>query len=56
LLKPPDDCADLVVCGLALPYLPTLGPVTAKFARVLRPDGYLVISRLRFSNVSRTTL
>jgi SAM-dependent methyltransferase len=40
----PDNCVDLVVCGLALSHLPVLGPVMAEFSRVLRPGGHLVIS------------
>src|SRR6266536_6517346 len=40
----PDNCVDLVVSGLALSHVPTLGPVMAEFARVLRPGGHLVIS------------
>jgi SAM-dependent methyltransferase len=40
----PDNCVDLAVSGLALSHVPTLGPVMAEFARVLRPGGHLVIS------------
>jgi ubiquinone/menaquinone biosynthesis C-methylase UbiE len=40
----PDSCVDLVVSGLALSHVPTLAPVMAEFARVLRPGGHLVIS------------
>jgi SAM-dependent methyltransferase len=39
-----DNSVDLVVSGLALSHLPTLGPVMAEFARVLRPGGHLVVS------------
>jgi len=39
-----DDAVDVVVCGLALAHLPSLAPVLAEFARVLRPGGHLVIS------------
>ncbi len=39
-----DHAVDLVVCGLALVHVPSLGPVLAEFARVLRPGGHLVIS------------
>jgi ubiquinone/menaquinone biosynthesis C-methylase UbiE len=40
----PDDCVDVIVCGLALTHAPHLDPVMAEFARVLRPGGHLVIS------------
>lgn len=40
----PDDSVDLVVVGLALTHVADLSPVFAEFARVLRPDGHLVIS------------
>ncbi|GAA1817081.1 hypothetical protein GCM10009682_42380 [Luedemannella flava] len=40
----PDDCVDLVVTGLALSHVPSLDPVMAEFARVLRPGGHLAIS------------
>jgi SAM-dependent methyltransferase len=40
----PDSRVDLVVSGLALSHVPTLVPVMAEFARVLRPGGHLVIS------------
>jgi SAM-dependent methyltransferase len=39
-----DSCVDLVVCSLALSHVPALAPVMAEFARVLRPNGHLVIS------------
>ncbi|MEV4537221.1 class I SAM-dependent methyltransferase [Asanoa sp. NPDC049518] len=39
-----DNEVDLVVCALALTHLRDLGPVLKEFARVLRPDGHLVIS------------
>jgi ubiquinone/menaquinone biosynthesis C-methylase UbiE len=35
---------DVVVCALALVHVPSLAPVMAEFARVLRPGGHLVIS------------
>jgi SAM-dependent methyltransferase len=35
----PDDCVDVIVCGLALTHAPHLDPVMAEFARVLRPGG-----------------
>jgi SAM-dependent methyltransferase len=40
----PDNSVDLVVSGLALSHVPTLAPVMAEFARVLRPGGHLAIS------------
>jgi len=40
----PDHSVDLVVSGLALSHSPTLEPVLAEFARVLRPGGRAVIS------------
>ena len=40
----PDSSIDLVVSALALAHVPTLAPVMAEFARVLRPGGNLVIS------------
>ena len=39
-----DDSVDIVVCALALVHVPSLAPVMAEFARVLRPGGHLVIS------------
>jgi SAM-dependent methyltransferase len=39
-----DNSVDLVVSGLALSHVPTLAPVMAEFARVLRPGGHLAIS------------
>jgi ubiquinone/menaquinone biosynthesis C-methylase UbiE len=42
-----DDCADLVVCALALTHAPDLGRALAEFVRVLRPDGHLVVSDSR---------
>jgi ubiquinone/menaquinone biosynthesis C-methylase UbiE len=39
-----DDAVDIVVCALALVHVPLLAPVLSEFARVLRPDGHLVIS------------
>lgn len=35
---------DVVVCALALVHVPSLAPVMAEFARVLRPGGHLVVS------------
>lgn len=40
----PDASADVIVCALALVHVPSLQPVLAEFARVLRPGGDLVIS------------
>ncbi|MHA6765673.1 class I SAM-dependent methyltransferase [Streptacidiphilus sp. PAMC 29251] len=40
----PDGSVDVVTCGLALCHVPDLVPVFAEFARVLRPEGHLVIS------------
>jgi 2-polyprenyl-3-methyl-5-hydroxy-6-metoxy-1,4-benzoquinol methylase len=39
-----DGAVDVVVCALALVHVPSLAPVMAEFARVLRPGGHLVIS------------
>ncbi len=39
-----DGAVDAVVCALALVHVPSLVPVLAEFARVLRPGGHLVIS------------
>ena len=39
-----DDAVDIVVCALALVHVPSLAPVLAEFARVLRPGGHLVAS------------
>jgi ubiquinone/menaquinone biosynthesis C-methylase UbiE len=39
-----DSAVDIVVSALALVHLPSLVPVMAEFARVLRPGGHLVIS------------
>ncbi|MDQ6673227.1 MAG: class I SAM-dependent methyltransferase [Chloroflexota bacterium] len=41
-----DASVDLVVCSLALTYLPELDRVFAEFARVLRPGGHAVISNI----------
>jgi ubiquinone/menaquinone biosynthesis C-methylase UbiE len=40
----PDDMADVVVTGLALTHVADLGPVFTEFARVLRPEGHLIVS------------
>ncbi|WP_435075428.1 class I SAM-dependent methyltransferase [Halorubrum sp. HHNYT27] len=42
-----DDAFDAVCCALSVQYLQYPGPVFAEFARVLAPDGVLVVS---FSN------
>lgn len=39
-----DGAVDVVVCALALVHVPSLAPVMAELARVLRPGGHLVIS------------
>ena len=39
-----DSSVDVVLTGLALAHVPSLEPVFAEFARVLRPGGHLVIS------------
>lgn len=49
----PNAAVDIVVCTLALSHVPTLEPVMAEFARVLRPRGHLVISDTHHELVSR---
>jgi SAM-dependent methyltransferase len=39
-----DASVDVVTCALALTHVPSLEPVMAEFARVLRPGGHLVVS------------
>jgi ubiquinone/menaquinone biosynthesis C-methylase UbiE len=39
-----DESVDMVVCALALTHVVDLVPVFAEFARVLRPDGRIVLS------------
>jgi SAM-dependent methyltransferase len=39
-----DNAVDIVVSALALVHVPSLAPLMAEFARVLRPGGHLVIS------------
>jgi SAM-dependent methyltransferase len=39
-----DGSVDIVVSALALVHVPSLAPLMAEFARVLRPGGHLVIS------------
>jgi SAM-dependent methyltransferase len=46
-LPVPDQHVDVLVCGLALAHVSDLAPVLAEFARVLRPDGHLVLSDSR---------
>ncbi len=41
------NSVDLVVCGLAVMHVPELARAMAEFARVLRPNGHLVISDSR---------
>ncbi|CCH29541.1 class I SAM-dependent methyltransferase [Actinosynnema sp. NPDC047251] len=47
-----DAEVDLVVCALALTHVPTLAPVIAEFARVLRPGGHLVIADMHPERVT----
>lgn len=42
-----DASVDVIVCALALSHVPDIAPVLAELARVLRPDGHLVISDSR---------
>ena len=44
LLRAFSGAVDLVVCAIALVHLPDLGGPFREFARVLRPDGHLVVS------------
>jgi ubiquinone/menaquinone biosynthesis C-methylase UbiE len=44
---------DAVVCALALVHVPSLAPVLAELARVLRPGGHLVISDVHHELVLR---
>jgi len=48
-----DDCVDVIVCALALEHVPSLDPVLAEFARVLRPGGDLVISDVHHEVITR---
>ncbi len=48
-----DAEVDLVVCALALTHVPTLEPVIAEFARVLRPGGHLVIADMHPDRVAQ---
>jgi ubiquinone/menaquinone biosynthesis C-methylase UbiE len=49
-----DGSVELVVCALALTHVADLGHVLGEFARVLRPNGHLVLSDARglFSDIS----
>jgi SAM-dependent methyltransferase len=49
----PDDSVDVIVCALALVHVPSLQPVLAEFARVLRPGGDLVISDIHHELTTR---
>jgi SAM-dependent methyltransferase len=54
---PVDDAeVDLVVCALALTHVPSLEPVLAEFARVLRPGGHLVIADMHPEAVARGSI
>ena len=46
-----DGAVDVVVCALALVHVPSLAPVMAEFARVLRLGGHLVISDVHHERV-----
>lgn len=48
-----DDSVALVTCGLALTHVPSLDPVFAEFARVLRPGGHVVIADMHPERVLR---
>lgn len=48
-----DGSVDVIVCALALVHVPSLEPVLAEFARVLRPGGDLVISDMHHELVTR---
>jgi SAM-dependent methyltransferase len=48
-----DSSVDLVTCGLALTHVPSLDPVLAEFARVLRPGGHVVIADMHPERVLR---
>jgi ubiquinone/menaquinone biosynthesis C-methylase UbiE len=39
-----DASFDLVICGLALTHIPSLERPIAELARILRPDGYLLVT------------
>jgi len=46
-----DASVDAVVCALALTHVRDLEPVMREFARVLRPDGHLVVSNMHASTM-----
>lgn len=46
-----DAAVDALVCALALVHVPSLGPVMAEFARVVRPGGHVVISDVHHERV-----
>lgn len=48
-----DRSVDIVTCALALSHLAELGPAMAEFARVLRPDGHLIISDVHIELILR---
>jgi len=52
-LPVPDDSVDVAVSTLALCHVPDLNPVMAEFARVLRPEGDLLISDIHAELVFR---
>lgn len=51
-----DSSVDVVMTGLALVHVPSLAPVLAEFARVLRPGGHLVISDTHHEVILRGSL
>ncbi len=54
---PVDDATvDLVVCALALNHHPSVAPMLAEFARVLRPGGHLVIADTHPEAVARGSI
>ncbi|WP_033290080.1 class I SAM-dependent methyltransferase [Amycolatopsis jejuensis] len=51
-----DGTQDVVLCGLALSHVPDLAPVIAEFARVLTPDGHLILSDVHPEQVQRGSI